>query len=225
MKKIINLICIFSMFFCFNTYASPSANKAASTSNTAAKVLTQKLKQIRTLQADYTQVTSNSRGKALKNLQGNLILKRPNQIRWSTVAPSDQLLVADGRTLWIYDKDLSQVTIRQQRGVVAAGTPAALLSGDIDRAIGRYTVTQQEGNAFLLVSKHASSQYKQIQLVFNGDNLSSMRMWNEIGQVVQISLNNVRINETVPDTAFQFKVPAGVDIIQPGQTQKDRRVS
>jgi outer membrane lipoprotein carrier protein len=46
----------------------------------------------------------------------------------STARPYEQTIVADGKKLWLYDRDLEQVTVRALESGLGA-TPALLLSG------------------------------------------------------------------------------------------------
>ena len=53
---------------------------------------------------------------------------RPGKFRWEYAKPYEQTIVGDGTRLWIYDKDLNQVTVRKLDRALGA-SPAALLAG------------------------------------------------------------------------------------------------
>jgi hypothetical protein len=46
--------------------------------------------------------------------------QRPGKFRFNYTKPFEQLIVADGKTLWLYDADLNQVTQRPQARCWAA---------------------------------------------------------------------------------------------------------
>ncbi|NIL95435.1 MAG: outer membrane lipoprotein carrier protein LolA, partial [Woeseiaceae bacterium] len=60
---------------------------------------------------------------------GALSIKRPGRFLWRYAEPVEQLVVADGTNLWIYDVELEQATVTLLEDVVAA-SPAMLLSGE-----------------------------------------------------------------------------------------------
>ena len=60
---------------------------------------------------------------------------RPGRFRWDYSQPVWQLIVSDGDKLWVYDRDLEQVTVRGARAALAH-TPAALLASDDDLDAG-----------------------------------------------------------------------------------------
>src|SRR5690606_35728590 len=98
----------------------------------AAQRLTELLNQAQTLTARFSQLTLDGSGSRLQETSGELALKRPGQFRWHTDAPLEQLLVSNGKQIWLYDPDLEQVTIQtlDQR---LSHTPALLLSGDVSQ--------------------------------------------------------------------------------------------
>ena len=60
------------------------------------------------------------------------VILRPGRFRWELTpagAASPQLMVADGKNLWFYDRDLEQVSVKAAAAALTA-TPASLLSGD-----------------------------------------------------------------------------------------------
>ena len=60
------------------------------------------------------------------------MLARPGKFRWDYSEPA-QLIVSDGVTVWLYDEELAQVTVRPAAEALI-GTPALLLSGQADVA-------------------------------------------------------------------------------------------
>lgn len=72
-------------------------------------------------------------------------VQRQNQFRWETKSPAEQLIVANGNTMWIYDKDLQQAT-RQSVGSQIGEVPALLLSGDPGQIDRHFNVSQPDVN-------------------------------------------------------------------------------
>jgi len=78
--------------------------------------------------ADFAQTIDDGRGHVLRSAAGRLYLQRPGKFRWDYTQPSEQLVLADGKQVWFYDKDLAQANVRDMDTSLAS-TPASLLSG------------------------------------------------------------------------------------------------
>src|SRR5271168_2273551 len=79
--------------------------------------------------ADFTQTIDDGHGNVMRSAAGRLYLQRPGKFRWDYSQPSEQLVLADGRQIWFYDKDLAQANVRDMDTSLAS-TPASLLSGN-----------------------------------------------------------------------------------------------
>ena len=58
------------------------------------------------------QYVLDASGSRLQETHGHMVLAQPNQFWWQTADPFAQLLVSNGKRLWIYDEDLEQVTVQ-----------------------------------------------------------------------------------------------------------------
>ncbi|HEX7559759.1 MAG TPA: outer membrane lipoprotein chaperone LolA, partial [Usitatibacter sp.] len=85
----------------------------------------------RTATANFEQLVFDRGGKAVERASGTFAFARPGKFRWTYEKPHKQLLVGDGAKLWIYDPDLSQVTVKRIDNAISS-TPAALLAGKDD---------------------------------------------------------------------------------------------
>ena len=79
--------------------------------------------------ADFEQTIDDGHGHVLRSAAGRLYLQRPGKFRWDYSQPSEQLVLADGKQIWFYDKDLAQANVRDMDTGLAS-TPASLLSGN-----------------------------------------------------------------------------------------------
>jgi outer membrane lipoprotein carrier protein len=166
-------------------------------------------------QARFQQQVLDAKGVSLQSVNGFMQVKRPGLFRWQTDAPFDQLLVANGSTLWVYDKDLEQVTIQALDQRVSQ-TPALLLSGDV-KALGEsYSVTKKNVNGadlYFLRPLGEDSLFESLSLVFDGNALIEMHLEDGLGQKTTISFLNVKVNPVLKKEIFEFEIPEGVDVI------------
>ena len=82
---------------------------------------------IRSFSGRFTQEDRQKDGKVLQ-AQGQVAYERPGRMRWNYEPPNEQLVVTDGRSVWLYDPLLDNVTV-QPLEEVTQGTPLAFLLG------------------------------------------------------------------------------------------------
>lgn len=183
----------------------------------AHEALTRFLNTLETLQAQFEQKLSNESGDLLETSQGEVHIKRPNQFRWDYQKPYQQLIVADGKKVWIYDHDLEQVTVKKFDEALGK-TPALLLSSNrqaIEEDFFVIQMTSQTGQSrFELIPKDAQAQFESIQLTLQGDLLQSFELTDNLGQKTLIEFSQVKFNQPVDTQLFQFTPPAGVDVVE-----------
>src|SRR5438552_13829087 len=83
---------------------------------------------VKTGRAAFTQTVTSPDGAKKKTSTGSFEFSRPNRFRFAYAKPFEQLIVADGQKVWIYDTDLNQASSRKFSLALGA-TPAALLAG------------------------------------------------------------------------------------------------
>jgi outer membrane lipoprotein carrier protein len=182
----------------------------------AVQRLTELLNQAQTINARFSQLTLDGSGTQLQETAGQLALKRPGLFRWHTDAPMEQLLVSDGKQVWLYDPDLEQVTIQtlDQR---LTHTPALLLSGDVSKIRENFEISHNDGGNvvdFILKPKSKDTLFDSLRLSFRDKVLNDMQLIDSIGQRTNILFLNVKMNEPQDDAQFTFEIPAGADVIQ-----------
>ena len=170
---------------------------------------------LQTLEADFTQRLLNQYGEELESSNGVLYLKRPGKFHWSYVEPYSQKLISDSKTLWVYDEDLEQLTIRDITGLLE-DSPAAILGGDMD-IDAHYIVSEQlneDGERWLeLTPRDTESQYHGIRLTFADTTLEQMILFDSLGRTTQIVFDNLVRNPDIDESLFQFAAPEGIDVI------------
>jgi len=175
------------------------------------------LQGLRTLHAQFEQILYNEKGEELEKSQGKMYVQRPNKFHWEYKKPYTQLLVADGKKVWIYDKDLEQVTVKTLDKTVGK-TPAFLLSSNRDIKedffVNRLpTSSQAHSTRFELVPKDAQAQFDSMRISVRGKILLGFELVDHLGQTTYITFTQVRRNKKLKPELFIFTPPAGVDTI------------
>ncbi|MBG9388205.1 outer membrane lipoprotein chaperone LolA [Caenimonas aquaedulcis] len=173
--------------------------------------------------SDFTQVvTSPSRdGQAArsKTSSGTFDFSRPNRFRFTYRKPFEQIIVADGQTLWIHDVDLNQVTSRKQAQVLNS-TPAALIAAAPDLASLRKdfnleAAPDKDGMQWVHATPRTKDgQLHSVMIGFRGNDLSALEILDSFGQRSRLTFNKMELNAAVAPDAFQFKPPQGADVVK-----------
>lgn len=165
--------------------------------------------------ANFTQTVTSPDGKRKKTSSGTFEFVRPNQFRFAYQKPFEQLIVADGHKVWIYDPDLNQASSRKL-GDALGETPAALLAGgNIERDFTLKALPAEAGLDWVqALPKQADSSLQSMRLGFRGRELAALEIVDGFGQHSRIDFSALQSNVAVPADRFQFKLPAGADLIE-----------
>src|SRR3990172_4730217 len=167
------------------------------------------------LQADFHQTLLDGKGKKTKEASGTLVMQRPGKFGWDYQERYKQLIVSDGSKIWIYDRELEQVTVKPIESGLS-DTPALLLSGDkpLDQA---FVITDLGENGGLewveLMPKVSDTSFERVRLGFGKDDLQGMELVDNFGQTTRLDFTNLKRNPAVEQSLFTFTPPPGVDVI------------
>ena len=185
------------------------------------------LDQLTTWQADFVQQLRDGKGRVQSRAEGRMTVSRPGKFRWELrpAGPGptqySQLLLADGRNLWFYDRDLAQVTVKPAATALASA-PAALLAGGSnwrDVFLVRSLPRAADLDWLEVRPRRANAEFRDLRLGFAGADLRRMVVRDNLGQIAEIEFRNARRNPAVPGELLEFIAPGGVDVIgapQPG---------
>ena len=226
MKLKFQILCIFVAWL-------GHASLAFAQSNTdAVESLRQFLLLTNNGRAQFTQVVS-SPAKADQTLRrktssGTFEFQKPQQFRFAYQKPFVQTMVADGQSLWLYDADLNQVTVRKQSQMLGQ-TPAALIasSGDLKALQAEFNLKADpdaEGLHWVRATpKQSDGAVQWIRVGLTAANaanqkipvLSALEIVDGLGQTSRLNFQNFEVNVKLTSETFQFKVPAGAQVIRP----------
>ncbi|MDB5895414.1 MAG: outer rane lipoprotein carrier protein LolA [Rhodoferax sp.] len=182
------------------------------------------VKTVKSGRADFSQVVTSppKEGQAArtKTSTGTFEFQRPSRFRFVYKKPFEQTIVADGQTLWLYDVDLNQVTARAQSQVLGS-TPAALIASAPDlRALqadfSLQAAPDKDGLQWVLATpKTKDGQLQNVRIGFRpGNELAALEIMDSFGQRSVLSFAKVEVNPALPAETFQFKPPAGADVVK-----------
>ena len=173
------------------------------------------VKDTQTARTQFTQTVIGRDGRPSASAAGEFLLERPGKFRWTVTRPYKQLIVGDGERLWVYDSELSQVTVKKLEGSLGS-SPAALLAGsnEIETFYNLDAKGTKGGLDWLeAFPKTDDTMFSKVRMGFKGNSLEVMELYDHLGQVTEIRFNRIERNPKLPADSFSFTPPKGADVL------------
>ena len=178
---------------------------------------------LRSLQAEFTEVY---RGSGMDRTEsGTLWLKKPGKMRWEYRSPKEKLFVSNGKDAWFYVPEDRQARKESAKKLEDVRSPLAFLLGKtkLEKELRGLSLApdikpQNTGDVVLRgVPMALADQIGEIVLEISPDN----RIVRLIVQGVDGAATEYRFAEqkedvTIADGRFDFKVPAGTEVVDGG---------
>ena len=153
--------------------------------------------------------------KKTQSSSGSFQILRPGLFKWTYSKPYEQVIVGDGKTIWLYDTELKQVTKSGQDQTIG-DSPAAILSNK-DALESSYTL-KEDGSSngidyVLATPKRNNAGYQFIRIGFKGDVLSAMELKDSFGNQTTIRFGSIHTKPSLSRGHFKFTPPKGVDVL------------
>ncbi|MFC5397791.1 outer membrane lipoprotein chaperone LolA [Undibacterium jejuense] len=157
--------------------------------------------------------------KVIKTSNGTFVFARPGKFIWTYQKPYEQVLQADGDKLFIYDKDLNQVTVKELGNALGSSPAAILFAGagtaDLEKNFILKDVADKQGLEWLEATpKTKDSQFEHIGIGMKDGVPYALELRDSFGQASLITLKNLEKNPALKADQFKFVVPAGADVFR-----------
>ncbi len=224
MRAITVVVSIFILF-------SPSIGIAAD-ADSGAEQLRQFVRNSKTAEGDFVQQqlrapkANESQDKGLKvvrQTQGHFAFQRPGRFVWDTQKPFEQKLIADGKQLILWDKDLNQATFRPA-GQALTSTPAAILFGEssLDQHFDLIDGEDRLGMKWVALTPKKDPNtkggndlpYTKISIGMANGLPKALELMDGLGSVVLVTLDKIQLNVTLPANRFNFTPPVGAEVLR-----------
>jgi outer membrane lipoprotein carrier protein len=208
------------------------SNVANSQSESGAEQLRQFVRNSKTAEGDFMQQqlrtpkANEPQDKGLKvvrQTQGHFVFQRPGRFVWDTQKPYEQKLIADGKQLVLWDKDLNQATIRPA-GQALAATPAAILFGEtsLDQHFDLVEGEDRLGLKWVALAPKKTPNakngndlpYTKISVGMANGLPKALELIDGLGSVVLVTLDKIQLNVSLPANRFTFVPPAGAEVLR-----------
>jgi outer membrane lipoprotein carrier protein len=188
---------------------------ASATRADAVDTLKRFVSEVKTGQAAFTQTVTSPDGAKKKTSSGSFEFSRPNRFRFAYAKPFEQLIVADGQKVWIFDADLNQVSSRKL-GAALGSTPAALLAGgSLDKDFDLQAQPLRDGLEWVLaLPKAKDGPFQSMRVGFRDRALAAVEIVDSFGQRSLLQFSQFVPNAALAASRFTFTPPAGADVIE-----------
>lgn len=163
----------------------------------------------------FSQTVTSTDGARKKTSSGQFEFLRPGRFRFHYTQPFEQLIVADGVKVWIYDVDLNQASSRKLAQALGA-TPAALLTGaSLDTDFVLTPQPAKDGLDWALATPKAKDgPFQSMRVGFKGRELQAVEIVDSFGQRSLLQFSRFEANVAVDAGRFHYTPPTGADVIE-----------
>ena len=157
--------------------------------------------------------TQQVKGKSVKSSSGSFVFSRPGKFRWTYSKPYQQILVSDGKTLTMYDKDLKQVT-KRSLGSAIGSSPAAVLfgSGDLSQNFTLTDAGERDGRSWVHAKPKGQSSFSSVNIGMKNGVPDAVVLYDNLGQTTILFFSGFTKNPGVSAGTFSFTPPAGTRV-------------
>ena len=176
-----------------------------------AAALRQQLAKISQFSAHFEQTVLDAQGKILQKSSGEMQVARPDRFRWDTRQPDENLIVSDGKDVWVYDPFVEQVSVLKLAKAIE-NTPFLLITSSNPQIWKQYQVHQDNGS-YMVTSRRKNQRIESLRIVFDEQGrLSRFEVDESQGQRSEFQLSAFNVSPAIKTADFSFKVPDGVTI-------------
>ncbi|MGD9763046.1 MAG: outer membrane lipoprotein carrier protein LolA [Candidatus Binatia bacterium] len=150
---------------------------------------------------------------------GTLVFEKPGKMRWTLSEGMNQVIVADGTTLWFYEPEERQVLKAPFRGAFRSTTPISFLTG-VGRLRDDFDITVEgadaDGQHLTLRPRSGADDLGTLRLTVDpaSYDIVGAEVTDPMGNVTRLRFSGMRRNVDPADEAFRFEVPPGVDVVE-----------
>ena len=207
----------------FTLLALPGTLFSETSEQQALDAIQRQYEKVSTFEADFTQRSYVKMMNQTQSVKGTVKIKKPGKMKWVYGAPDTQILISDGKNLWLYVPEEEQATKVPVESIYSSNTPALFLAGKgkLTRSFNVESVSQENQNILVtLVPKNEDQGLARLILHADKKNyqITGLTVYDKLGNKTEIRFSRIRINREIPEEQFQLKTPPGVEILDYTQT-------
>ena len=170
--------------------------------------------------ADFVQIFQDPLNQKQQE-SGHLYLMRPRMMRWEYTNPEEKLFVSDSKNVYLYVPADRQVSKEAVKDTFDDRMPLMFLLGrsDLRNEFTRFELLNTrpflEGTKVLRMYPRRKTDLSEVIMEVDPANYQVRRLLlaHKDGSKSEFIFSNIRVNTGIKASLFQFKVPAGVEIV------------
>ena len=207
----------------FTLLALPGTLFSETSEQQALDAIQRQYEKVSTFEADFTQRSYVKMMNQTQSIKGTVKIKKPGKMKWVYGAPDTQILISDGKNLWLYVPEEEQATKVPVESIYSSNTPALFLAGKgkLTRSFNVESVSQENQNILVtLVPKNEDQGLARLILHADKKNyqITGSTVYDKLGNKTEIRFSRIRINREILEEQFQLRTPPGVEILDYTQT-------
>lgn len=155
---------------------------------------------------------------------GEVYFKKPGMMKWIYKKPDKKIIASDGKNLWIYDMNDSQILLDKNfRKEKVPSSISFLWGGKMLLEVFSYKILNvEEGNGqrrytVELLPKEDVPNVTKVHFVIDSESylILETSLFDLFGNENRLIFRNPRLGKDINDSFFKFEPPKGVQIVEP----------
>lgn len=171
--------------------------------------------------ADFRQETEIKTLSRTLKARGKVYFKRPGKMLWRYDEPEGQWILADGKSLYLYQPEQSQILKSPLRNAFRSDIPLSFLLGlgDLKRDF-KVTLKGQEERRYVLQLEPRGEVAAVGEIELGVDRHEFDVVWarvrDAVGNLTTVRFVNMKKGVGLKDSLFRPQIPDGVDVVELG---------
>lgn len=211
MKQHIKLLaCLFLL-----SWSTPAW--AISSEQATVNAIQKSYESVKTFKATFEQKAFVKMMNRVEVTKGEVQIKKPGKMKWVYNAPDPQVLISNQKSLWLYLPEEGQATRMPVENIYSSNTPALFLAGRgklTDTFNIAQVIPEENEITVIFIPREENSNLSRMALRADKKNyqIIGASVYDKLGNRTDISFRDIRVNEEIAESTFDFQVPAGVEI-------------
>jgi outer membrane lipoprotein carrier protein len=178
------------------------------------------------VKAHFTQTVVLKAMKKTEKEEGVFYFKKPRRMRWVYSKPSAKELVINPQKAWLYIPADKVVYVQDADSLFKSTVSVRFLAG-IGKLREDFKISfagekeAEKADSYLLdlVPVKPEEGVKKLQIAVSRESfqINRVMLFDPYGNVTTLVFSAIELNKDLPDSFFNFKVPAGVDVMDMGK--------
>jgi len=224
-KRIVFLLVIVLSFVGQVSLASDLSSKSGSNPDISRTSLDKVIKKVEKhysvagFTAHFSQTSSIKAMDITDSASGMAFFKHPGKMRWEYETPDRQMIITDGKTLWVFRPEDDQVMIGKAPSFFKGGKGFSFLS-DMKMIRQKFSMvleTEAKEGFFVLklLPREKTYDITEVYLWISKNTFDVVRIltYNSYGDETRIVFTDIQLKEKLDDSLFNFEIPEGVEVL------------